>query len=107
MPDFCIDGDFKTHRECEYHCPPTCHPAQVDPDEWKYACLHNAWPQNRYGDFPPIVRCEGLISQCEIPVKQLKRMISGRQRSIDSMAQKIIKASMKMDEMQKLIGERT
>ena len=62
-----IDGNFVTNLgNCKYHCSPTCHPAQTGP-EWKYGCLHMAWPQNREGDFPPIVECDGKIENCDIP----------------------------------------
>jgi len=43
-----IDGDFKTGMgNCPYHCSPTCHPGQIDPDRWRYGCTHKAWPQNK------------------------------------------------------------
>ena len=61
-----VDGDFKTRKgDCEYHCSPTCHPAQVGP-EWLYGCLHKAWPGNREGDFCPIVDCDGEKSKCKL-----------------------------------------
>jgi len=60
-----IDGDFPSGKgDCEYHCSPTCHPAQIGP-EWQYGCLHPGWPQNQAGDFCPIVTCGGEKSKCE------------------------------------------
>lgn len=54
-----IDGDFPSKiGNCKYHCSPSCHPAQTGPD-WKYGCLHIAWPQNKHGDFCPMVKCAG------------------------------------------------
>jgi len=64
-----IDGDFNTDTPCKYHCSPSCHPAQVGP-EWVYGCTHKAWPQNKAGDFVPIVQCDGIQSKCEIPKTQ-------------------------------------
>jgi len=62
-----IDGDFKSEMgNCEFHCCPTCHPGQVDPDKWHYGCTHKAWPQNKYGDFVPFVDCEGYKDRCEL-----------------------------------------
>jgi len=55
-----------TWRACKHHFSPTCHPAQVGPD-WKYGCLHPDWPQNRDGDFCPIVYCNGDPKKCELP----------------------------------------
>ncbi len=62
-----IDGDFQTGKDCKHHCSPSCHPMQTGPD-WKYGCLHKAWPQNEYGDFCPIVECGGNPKKCEAPV---------------------------------------
>jgi len=76
-----IDGDFSTATPCKYHCSPTCHPAQVG-QEWVYGCRHDAWPQNRAGDFVPIVSCGGIISKCEIPVKLLRNRINGLRRRV-------------------------
>lgn len=66
-----IDGDFQSGiGECKYHCLPTCHPGQIDPDNWQYGCTHKAWWQNRVGDFVPFVECEGDISKCELKGKK-------------------------------------
>jgi len=66
MSSVFIDGDFPSDKgTCKYHCSPTCHPAQIGPD-WKYGCLHKAWPQNRQGDFCPMVKCGGSPDECEI-----------------------------------------
>lgn len=53
--------------KCRYHFWPSCHPAQVGPDD-VYACAHIGWPVNlhRY-DFEPIVNCGGNPVGCEIP----------------------------------------
>jgi hypothetical protein len=65
-----IDGDFKTGiGNCEYHCSPTCHPGQTNPKKWRYGCTHKAWPQNKHGDFVPLVDCDGQISKCELKGK--------------------------------------
>jgi hypothetical protein len=66
-----IDGDFKTNMgNCKYHCSPTCHPGQIDPEKWHYGCTHKAWPQNKYGDFVPFVDCDGDILKCELKGKK-------------------------------------
>ena len=70
VPETCgaafIDGDFATGRECKHHCSPTCHPLQVGP-KWLYGCLHPHWPQNKAGDFCPVVKCGGRVAKCELP----------------------------------------
>jgi len=85
-----IDGDFDSGKgDCKYHCLPTCHLAQVGP-EWVYGCTHKAWPQNRAGDFVPIVECMGEKKQCElIKTKHLKRYIGGLKRSITCKEKKL------------------
>ena len=83
-----IDGDFPTESECQYHCSPSCHPAQVGPD-WKYGCTHKAWPQNRAGDFVPIVDCGGNPEKCSIPAKILNIYIRGRDRRMKNAMRKI------------------
>ena len=61
-----IDGDFRSDiGNCKYYCYPTCHPAQVGP-ETVYGCTSKVWPQNRDGDFVPIVQCGGDKTKCEI-----------------------------------------
>jgi len=71
-----IDGDFPTDMgNCEFHCSPTCHPGQVDPDKWHYGCTHKAWYQNKYGDFVPFVECGGDKSKCELKNKRFKSMV--------------------------------
>lgn len=69
MPDIIfLDGDFKVKgSKCKHYCSPTCHPAQVGP-EWRYGCLHPAWPQNQDGDFCPIVECGGDPKDCEASI---------------------------------------
>ena len=63
-----IDADWPTETPCQYHCSPSCHPAQIGPEleDWVYGCLHMAWPQNEYHDFCPIVDCGGEPKKCEI-----------------------------------------
>jgi hypothetical protein len=65
-----FDGDFPTGKACKHHCSPSCHPAQVGPD-WKYGCLHPAWPENQEHDFCPIVNCGGDPTKCEVPKELL------------------------------------
>lgn len=97
-PAIFIDGDFKTGKQCKYHCSPTCHPAQVGPD-WKYGCLHKAWRQNRYGDFCPIVNCDGNLEKCEIPIKSLNLYIGGKKRSITALKNKLHKVEQELNEL--------
>lgn len=61
-----IEGDFKNSKtgKCKYHVWPSCHPAQVGPED-VFGCTHMAWPMNRGGDFCPIVDCGGDVSKCE------------------------------------------
>jgi len=62
-----LDGDFPVKdAECKYYCSPTCHPAQIGP-KWVYGCLHPSWPQNKDRDFCPIVKCGGILANCELP----------------------------------------
>lgn len=83
MIDVFIDGDFPTDAECRYHCSPTCHPGQVG-EGWRYGCLHRAFPQNRAGDFCPLVECNGELARCEISERLLKRMIVGKKRKVSN-----------------------
>ena len=74
-----IDGDFDSGTgDCKYHCSPSCHPAQIGP-EWVYGCRHKAWPQNRDGDFVPIVECGGDIGKCDM---RGKRFVSHYKRGL-------------------------
>jgi hypothetical protein len=84
-----LDGDFLTGAPCRYHCSPTCHPGQVDEDKWHYGCLHKAWPQNRFGDFCPLVECGGDPEKCEIPKRLLKNMRTGKLRKRTNAYRKI------------------
>jgi len=93
-----IDGDFSTENECKYHCSPSCHPAQVGP-EWLYGCTHYAWPQNRMGDFCPIVNCNGKYTKCEIPAKFLKAFIRGQNARIKNAKAKVQKAENELMEL--------
>ena len=74
-----IDGDFKSEMgDCEFHCSPTCHPGQIDENEWHYGCTHKAWPQNKYGDFVPFVDCGGEIEKCEF--KRYPKLVTNYRR---------------------------
>ena len=84
-----IDGDFPTNKKCKYHCSPSCHPGQTDPDKWHYGCLHKAWPANKYNDFCPLVECDGKTTKCELKgTKSIKRYISGKKRVVDNLEKK-------------------
>ena len=89
-----IDGDFKTEMgNCEFHCSPTCHPCQVDPEKWHYGCTHKAWPQNKHGDFVPFVECDGDTSKCELKQhrKLIGRYVGGKKRSLNYLKSKMAK----------------
>lgn len=60
-----IDGDFPTGKECEFHCSPTCHPAQTGP-EWQYGCLLPPVMYDRV--WCPMVDCDGDPERCEFAV---------------------------------------
>jgi hypothetical protein len=100
-----IDGDFPTGKGCKWHCSPSCHPAQIGP-EWVYGCTHIAWPQNNktYGDFCPIVNCNGEINKCEIPVKLLKRVLYGQKARMRNANIKIQKAKEEIFNIEYLIN---
>ena len=83
-----IDRDRPTDGKCRHHCSPSCHPAQTGPD-WKYGCLHKAWPQNRYGDFCPIVDCMANPAFCEIPRIRLSYFMRGRRTRIKNAKAKL------------------
>ena len=85
-----IDGDFDSKKgSCEHHCSPSCHPAQIGP-EWVYGCRHKAWPANRYGDFVPIVECNGDKTKCDMLGKKfLTNYKRGLKRRIDSTLRKL------------------
>ena len=97
-----LDADFPTATACKYHCSPSCHPAQVGP-EWVYGCTHEAWPQNRQGDFVPIVKCDGNPAKCEIPVKLIKRMITGRYARMRNAWRKAGKVETEIKEMETML----
>ena len=99
-PIIFIDGDFPTDTPCSFHCSPTCHPAQVGP-VWLYGCTHWVWPQNRAGDFVPIVNCDGIPGRCEIPKKVISRAIDGQKRRLSNALQK---AHVARDELRVLRG---
>jgi len=97
-----IDGDFATDTPCKYHCSPSCHPAQIGP-EWQYGCTHKAWPQNRAGDFVPIVHCDGAVSKCEIPIKLFKNRLNGLHRRVINRQIAIRKYQKEIAEMEQLM----
>lgn len=70
-----ISGTFPTNKACKYHCSPNCHPAQIDEHEWKYGCTHTVWPDNRNGNFVPIVECGGNPEKCPLKDSVYKDMI--------------------------------
>jgi len=62
-----IDGDFDSGKgDCQHHCSPTCHPGQIDIDDWHYGCRHIAWPSNKARDFVPFVVCGGDKGKCDL-----------------------------------------
>jgi hypothetical protein len=79
MTQIFIDGDFDSGiGNCKHHCSPTCHPGQIDENNWHYGCRHPAWPQNQEGDFVPFVECNGDRRKCEI-----KKLIRALQKTIE------------------------
>ena len=95
-----IDGDFKSGLgNCKHHCSPTCHPGQVDENEWYYGCLHKAWPQNKAGDFCPFVTCGGDMSKCEIPERLKSYYKRGLTVRINSLRKKLADAEAKKEEI--------
>ena len=102
-----IEGDFPTGKPCEHHCAPTCHPLyRMFGGDHIYGCLHEAWPQNKVGDFCPIVRCNGEFSACEIPVKMLKSMKNGLRRRIKNAWKKMDKCKDEYAALDHLIDRR-
>lgn len=102
-----IDGDFPSGKgDCEHHCSPTCHPGQVNFDKWMYGCLHKAWPQNKYGDFCPLVDCDGKISKCEFKKPSAKKMVSyylrGKKLSLKYVKEKMERLTKEIEEIEKL-----
>ena len=65
-----LDGTFGTGKKCKFHCYPSCHPGQVDEERRRYGCLHPEWPENRKGEFCPLVDCDGDILKCELLSKK-------------------------------------
>jgi len=98
-----IDGDFKTGMgDCEFHCSPTCHPCQVGP-EWHYGCTHKAWPQNKYGDFVPFVKCDGNIESCELKDKRfVSRFRQGKSLSLRYAKEKVRRLEKEIEIIDKL-----
>lgn len=93
-----IDGDFKTNKECKYHCSHSCYPGQIDDDKWHYGCLHKAYPSNKYGEFCPFVECGGIIKKCELKgSKILSRYIGGKRKSYNYQKSKLDKIKQDLD----------
>ena len=102
MSEIHIDGDLPSGKGCKYHCSPTIHPAQVGP-EWKYGCTHPAWPQNRSGDFVPIVDCGGDVGKCDLcKTKLLGRHVGGLKRRVKNAEAKAKKFRALLDEVEAL-----
>jgi hypothetical protein len=102
-----LDGDFSSGKECKYHCSPTCHPGQIDENNWHYGCLHKAWPQNKEGDFCPFVECDGNPEKCEIPKKFIKNMLCGKRRKISNALRKIETTGKEINELEALLEKHT
>ena len=107
-----FDGDFKTSKtgKCEFHCWPSCHPAQIGPRD-VFGCTHRAWPMNRYGDFVPIVDCGGDILICEFKTnkggkKWAGHWKSGLTRRLNFARQKLINIEKEFTEFHKLIANK-
>jgi hypothetical protein len=108
MSNGVIDGDFKSGLgDCEFHCSPTCHPAQIGPD-WKYGCLHKAWPANRNRDFVPIVKCGGHKDRCDLLAagRLLSHYRGGLTRRIRTMERKLKALKEEMRQVQELKGDK-
>lgn len=102
--DVFIDGDFPSGKgACKHHCSPTCHPGQVDENDWHYGCLHPAWPQNRVHDFCPFVKCDGDPNKCEVPIKYLISLRRGAMVRFCNAKKKMDKASYDMKEYGEMI----
>jgi len=100
-----IDGDFPSGKgNCKYHCSPTCHPGQIDPDKWHFGCTHKAWPQNKYGDFVPFVDCEGNKSKCDLKnyPKFIGRYKQGKNLSLKYAKEKIKRLENELLEIKEL-----
>lgn len=110
METIFIDGDFKTNMgDCEFHCSPTCHPGQIDPDKWHYGCTHKAWPQNKYGDFVPFVECGGIKANCEFKLDMYKKFASrykrGKNLSLNYAKKKVAKLEKEIEIINKLCSD--
>jgi len=98
-----FDRDFNSGiGECLYHCRPTCHPAQIDENDWKYGCKHPAWPANQVRDFVPIVSCGGAYNKCEVPEKFISSQVGGKTRSINHLERKIKEKRKELSELMEL-----
>ncbi len=67
MNDIFIETGVGIEGKCKYYKAPSCHPLQIDPNNWIYCCYH---PSQRNYDFEPIVSCEGEISNCTLKKKK-------------------------------------
>ena len=102
---FCIDGDFKTGMgDCKYHCSPSCHPGQCDPDKWHYGCLHKAWPSNRIDDFCPLVECGGEKAKCELKTYKYAYLYKrGKTNSLNYTRKKLERLEKEIQEFNELM----
>ncbi len=108
MEHIFLDGDFPSNKgSCEHHCSPSCHPAQIGPD-WVYGCLHEAWPQNKAGDFVPIVNCKGIKGDCELIGQPfVNRYRGGLKRRVKNAMAKADKYCAKIIQLDELAGRTT
>ena len=65
--------------------------------------MHKAWPQNRRGDFCPIVKCDGEPEKCEIPPRLLKNIIAGKKRKITNANKKAKVAKEELKELEETL----
>lgn len=100
-----IEGDFPSGKDCKFHCSPTCHPAQVGP-EWQYGCTHKAWPQNRCGDFVPLVKCDGDLSKCELKrTKFVTYYRRGKVNALNHAKKKVERLTAEISEIDRLTNK--
>ena len=55
----------------------------------RYGCLHNAFPQNRAGDFVPLVKCGGMFKKCAISDTLKSRYLKGQRARLRNAEKKI------------------
>lgn len=105
--DIFLEGDFPSGvGDCKHHCRPTCHPMRGVGGMSEYGCRHEAWPQNRLGDFVPLVDCGGEMAKCEIPARLIKMMIRGRRVRIKNAKEKAVQYEREVDDLLALLGNK-